>query len=1050
MADGLEPVIARFLADTSEFVAPINAAIDEVQAGEERMLAAADAAAGGMVAAADRVIVGFDEMVAAARATASAVEASYAEMDTAAGAGAGAGGAGADAGAAAAAAEVEAANRAVIESAAQVEAAGSEVALAWQADYAKMAASTIALSDEMALTQAKVDASWAEMAAAEEAYDAKTATTLGLTKTQMLGIAAAAAVVAVATVKMAADFQTSTTRLVTSAGESAGALDQVQQGILSMAGQVGISASQLATGMYTVESAGYHGAAGLTVLKAAAQGARDEGANLTTVADAVSTALTDYHLPASAAATVTSQLVTAVGQGKTTMQAFADSLHSITPLAAAAHISLSDVAGTLAEMTDHGMSADQASQNLAQTLRTLLSPTASMRAELAQLGLTSTDLSNDLSSKGLQGTLESLSQAILTRMGPSGTLLLNAFNTSKTAADNFAEAIAKAPPAVQKLGQALADGTMSFAAYQKAIKALPADQYELATGFASMYNNANGFTTALKNGSPQAQDYIQALKAVTGNATSLNTALMVTGENAAGAQANIKAVASATTEAGGNVKGWAAIQDTLNQKLDEAKSSFGSLATEIGMKLLPAVSAIAGAFADAATWLSQHSAVAEALAVVIGSVLVGALVAATIAVWNFTVALLANPVVLIAMAIAAAAFLIIANWSSISGFFSDVWKSITGFFTDAARDIGDAIGFVTRIPGDVAKAFGSFATMLGHIAQDGWNGFTHGLSVAWSATLDFLKNLPREIGFALGFLAGLLVKLAIDGWNGFTHGLTVAFDATTAWFKALPGNILSFVADAGSWLVTSGHGLIDGLGRGITDAWTAVGNWFVALPGRVTGFLADAGSWLTKHGRELIDGMGGGIVGAYRDVVTWFQNLPGNIGGFFKDVGHWLWNAGHDLLMGLINGIESAVGAVWHAVTSFASSLVSGFKSALGIGSPSKVMAQEIGAWIPAGIAQGITDNLHHVTNAATATKNAALAALRGSASIGLSVVGSTGGLGGGAAFAGAGGPPVIVNVAGSIIDTKALFTAVQTGTLRYRNTNNQNGLMSTFRRPGG
>jgi phage-related protein len=44
-------------------------------------------------------------------------------------------------------------------------------------------------------------------------------------------------------------------------------------------------------------------------------------------------------------------------------------------------------------------------------------------------------------------------------------------------------------------------------------------------------------------------------------------------------------------------------------------------------------------------------------------------------------------------------------------------------------------------------------------------------------------------------------------------------------------------------------------------------------------------------------------------------------------------------------------------IKEFASSLISSIKSSLGISSPSKVMADEVGKWIPAGIARGITGN---------------------------------------------------------------------------------------------
>ena len=66
---------------------------------------------------------------------------------------------------------------------------------------------------------------------------------------------------------------------------------------------------------------------------------------------------------------------------------------------------------------------------------------------------------------------------------------------------------------------------------------------------------------------------------------------------------------------------------------------------------------------------------------------------------------------------------------------------------------------------------------------------------------------------------------------------------------------------------------------------------------------------------------------------------------------------GSDIVEGLKNGVASA----WDSFKSWMGEMVSGFiegvKAGLKIGSPSKVMADEIGRWIPAGIAMGIEQN---------------------------------------------------------------------------------------------
>src|SRR5207253_2570963 len=93
------------------------------------------------------------------------------------------------------------------------------------------------------------------------------------------GTAAVAIGVAVVTasgfaIKMAGDFQQATTAIVTGAGESVANLELIRQGLLRLAPEVGATPMELAKGLYNIESAGYHGAAGLAVLRAAAEGAK--------------------------------------------------------------------------------------------------------------------------------------------------------------------------------------------------------------------------------------------------------------------------------------------------------------------------------------------------------------------------------------------------------------------------------------------------------------------------------------------------------------------------------------------------------------------------------------------------------------------------------------------------------------------------------------------------------------------------------------------------------------------------------------------------------
>jgi len=218
--------------------------------------------------------------------------------------------------------------------------------------------------------------------------------------------------IGVASVKAAGNFQEGMTSLITGAGESQKNLKAVSDGILNIATQTGANTKQLTDGMYMIESAGFHGAAGLSVLQAAAEGAKVGNADLGTVAGAVTTVMHDYAASHISATQATNALITTVASGKTHMEDLSSSLAAILPLASSLHIPFEQVAGAVATMTNAGMPAQQATQNLAFAVRALNVETPKGADALKQFGLSAEEVHNTLVSKGLPTTLQMIEDHI--------------------------------------------------------------------------------------------------------------------------------------------------------------------------------------------------------------------------------------------------------------------------------------------------------------------------------------------------------------------------------------------------------------------------------------------------------------------------------------------------------------------------------------------------------------------------------------------------------------------------------------------------------------
>lgn len=838
---------------------------------------------------------------------------------------------------------------------------------------------------------AQEEAAAAATATAEKSAVASNATKASAGGFSVLGskafLAAAAVVgVGVAGIKMSADYDSVTTRLVTSAGEQLSALNTVKQGMLTMAGQVGVSAQDLAKAMYYVESAGYHAGDGLKVLQAAAQGAKAEGADTTQVAKALTDVLVDYHLPATAAATVTSQMIAAVANGKTSLQDFSAAFASIIPVAAASGISFQDVGSALAEMTNHGFTAQRASQNLAQALRSLQHPTKPMLAAFAEFGVSTKELTAKLD-------------------GPNGLT---------DAMQYVAKAAMKAGP----------EGTTQFKA---------------------------------------------ALQSLMGTAAGSNAAIATTGENFAATAHTIQAMSHATADAQGNVKGFAEIQGTLNQRMAEAKAAGQSLMITLGNMLMPVLTHLATLFAGAANAVMgfinvfENSGPLKAIAVAIGAIIL------VMKVWAITTKMVsvamgilnavmdANPIVLIVLAIAGLVAAFVYLWNTSAGFrkfWEGLWNGIKAVFSAVIDWIVNAfhavVGFFEKwgplilavlmpfigIPlliiqhwGDIVKFFESLPDKIGGFISD-----------MVKKVLSFFAALPREIGYALGYMIGTLVRIGLEWGRAFLQAIVTAFHAVVGFFEDLPKNIASFVADSAVWLVTTGQHLIVGLWNGLVAAAVAVWNWFGNLPGYLMNLTASAAIWLVTTGKNILVGIVRGIGEAASAVWNWFLDLPHNILNALGDAAKWLFNVGVDILKGLWDGIKSAMSWLWNQIKSFASGIINGFKSALGISSPSKLMADNVGVHITRGIAQGMMDGMPHVHSAIASIRDTVTGGNYGAGSFGL---GSLGGVNYATLGTGGGNGVLVINnnIQGTVVGETQLSQVLRTQVLQYNQRNPTNGL---------
>ncbi len=236
------------------------------------------------------------------------------------------------------------------------------------------------------------------------------------------------------------------------------------------------------------------------------------------------------------------------------------------------------------------------------------------------------------------------------------------------------------------------------------------------------------------------------------------------------------------------------------------------------------------------------------------------------------------------------------------------------------------------------------------------------LRIAATSTVSAATTAAAWAGSALasiGTWIAAVVRAAITSVAQFTLMAARA----VAWATVMAAQWLVAMGPVG-WVIA----VIIGLVALVVANWSTVKRWTVKIWGQVVGFIRGAATgvlsaigWLSR-----IPGQVGRWFGSMKDtavrkaseMVSWMRGLPGRLGRSLGNMGRLLVSKGADVVRGLWNGIASMGGWLWSRIKSFVSrNVVDAVKGFLLIGSPSKLMANQVGQWIPAGIAVGAEDN---------------------------------------------------------------------------------------------
>lgn len=301
----------------------------------------------------------------------------------------------------------------------------------------------------------------------------------------------------------------------------------------------------------------------------------------------------------------------------------------------------------------------------------------------------------------------------------------------------------------------------------------------------------------------------------------------------------------------------------------------------------------------------------------------------------------------IGIALAAVGAVILGAPAAVAAAVAGIVFAVANLVIAIKQHWDEILSFVSELPGRMAEFLTEAVERVKTWAADLLSVASQAARDAVTAVGDFFAELPYKVGYALGFVIGKLIEFGINAVNWVKTNVPIIINNIVTFFTQLPGRIWTCLVDAYNKLVTWGSNMLASGKQAAINTVNGIVQFFSQLPGRIWNWLIDALNRVANWGNQLAEKGRAGAAMLVNAVVSGVANLPSRMAEVGRNIVHGVWN-----------GISNAAGWFRSQVSSFFSGIVDGAKRALGIHSPSRVFAKEVGKWIPPGVGVGIEDSM--------------------------------------------------------------------------------------------
>lgn len=227
------------------------------------------------------------------------------------------------------------------------------------------------------------------------------------------------------------------------------------------------------------------------------------------------------------------------------------------------------------------------------------------------------------------------------------------------------------------------------------------------------------------------------------------------------------------------------------------------------------------------------------------------------------------------------------------------------------------------------------------------------------SSMDILNVLIKGILDNIQTIVETAIQIILSLIQGLTEALPELIPAIVDALILIEDTLienLDLIIDAGIALIFA---LIDGL----IEALPALIDRIPEIITKLLNAFNDNLPKIIDMGIKLLGKLGSGLIKAIPQLVKKIPEIITALVNGIKGYMAKITEIGTNIVEGVWNGIKKAKDWLLNKIKEFAKTITQGIKDFFGIASPSKVMAKEVGQWLPKGISVGIDANTDSALN---------------------------------------------------------------------------------------